>query len=89
MKHIKLKEVKKELYIWELMILAGIYLLKVNNRNTRTRRETCSKLTIKIPKRLVSIVNSEHVIGGQDEYVGQTRMIGSMARIDKEISMKK
>ena len=64
MKHIKLKEVKKELYIWELMILAGIYLLKVNNRNTRTRRETCSKLTIKIPKRLVSIVNSEHVIGG-------------------------
>ena len=64
MKHIKLKEVKKELYIWELMILAGIYLLKVNNRNTRTRRETCSKLTIKIPKRLISIVNSEHVIGG-------------------------
>ena len=67
----------------------GIYLLKVNNRNSRTRRETCSKLTIKVPKQLVSIVNSEHVIGGQDEYVGQTRMIGSMARIDKEISMKK
>ena len=42
----------------------GIYLLKVNNRNSRTRRETCSKLTIKVPKQLVSIVNSEHVIGG-------------------------
>ena len=28
---------------------AGIYLLKVNNRNTRTRCEICSKLTIKIP----------------------------------------
>ena len=25
---------------------AGIYLLKVNNRNTRTRCEICSKLTI-------------------------------------------
>ena len=26
---------------------AGIYLLKVNSRNTRTRCEICSKLTIK------------------------------------------
>ena len=30
---------------------AGIYLLKVNNRNNRTRWEICSKLTIKIPER--------------------------------------
>ena len=30
---------------------AGIYLFKVINRNTRTRCEICSKLTIKIPKR--------------------------------------
>ena len=30
---------------------AGIYLLKVNNRNTRTRREICSKLTINTPER--------------------------------------
>ena len=30
---------------------AGIYLLKVNNRNTRTRCEICSKLTIKKPER--------------------------------------
>ena len=29
---------------------AGIYLLKVNNRNTRTRCEIFSKLTIKIPE---------------------------------------
>ena len=28
-----------------------IYLLKVNNRNTRTRSEICSKLTIKTPER--------------------------------------
>ena len=28
----------------------GIYLLQVNNRNTRTRCEICSKLTIKISK---------------------------------------
>ena len=30
---------------------AGIYLLKVNNRNARTRCEICSKLTIKTPER--------------------------------------
>ena len=30
---------------------AGIYLLKVNNRNTRARCEICSKLTIKKPER--------------------------------------
>ena len=29
----------------------GIYLLKVNNRNTRTRIEICSKLKIKTPER--------------------------------------
>ena len=31
---------------------AGIYLLKVNSRNTRIRCEICSKLTIKTPERL-------------------------------------
>ena len=30
---------------------AGIYLLKVNNKNTRTRCETCLKLKIKTPER--------------------------------------
>ena len=30
---------------------AGICLLKVNNRNTRTRCEICPKLTIKTPER--------------------------------------
>ena len=29
---------------------AGNYLFKVNNRNTRTRCEICSKLTIKAPE---------------------------------------
>ena len=29
----------------------GIYLFKVNNRNTRTRHEICSKFTIKTPER--------------------------------------
>ena len=43
------------------------YLLKVNNRNTRTRCEICSKLTLKIPKQRqwcrsgVFIVNFEHM----------------------------
>ena len=30
---------------------AGIYLLKVNNRNTKRRFEVCSKLKIKTPER--------------------------------------
>ena len=30
---------------------ANIYLLKVNNRNTKKRCEICSKLTIKTPER--------------------------------------
>ena len=46
---------------------AAIHLLKVNNRNTRTRCETCSKLTIKKPEQSqwcrsgVFIVNFEHI----------------------------
>ena len=46
---------------------AGIYMLKVNNRNTKTRREICSKLTRKIPERrhwrrsVIFIVNFEHI----------------------------
>ena len=45
----------------------GIYLLKVNNRNTRTRFEICSKLTIKTPERRhqhrsgIFIVNFERI----------------------------
>ena len=30
---------------------AGNYMLKVNNRNTKTRCEICSTLTIKTPQR--------------------------------------
>ena len=36
-----------EVAVWDSSSRAGIYLLKVNNRNTRTRCELCSKLTIK------------------------------------------
>ena len=48
-------------------IPAGIFLFKVNNRNTRTRCEICSKLTINTPERRqwrrsgVFIVNFEHI----------------------------
>ena len=51
----------------EIAFPAGIYLLKVNNRNTRKRCETCSKLTIKRPEQrrwrrsTVFIVNFEHI----------------------------
>ena len=50
-----------------IFLPAGIYLLKVNNRNTRTRYEICSKLTINTPERRhwrrsgVFIVNFEHI----------------------------
>ena len=45
---------------------AGNYMFKVNNKNTRTRCEICSKLTIKIPEQQwhrfdVFIVNFEHI----------------------------
>ena len=47
--------------------LAGIYLLKVNDRNTRKRYKRYSKLTIKTPERHwwrrsgATVVNSEHI----------------------------
>ena len=48
--------------------LAGIYLFKVKNRNSRTICEICSKLTIKTPERHqwrhsgVFLVNFEHIL---------------------------
>ena len=61
-------------YIWSIQLLnqhrsrpAGICLLKVNYRNTRTRCEICLKVTIKIPERRhwrrsgIFIVNFEHI----------------------------
>ena len=36
---------------------AGIYLLKVNNRNTRTRCEICSKLTLNVFDKLDFFAN--------------------------------
>ena len=39
---------------------SGNYMFKFINRNTRTRREICSKLTIKIPDGIF-IVNFEHI----------------------------
>ena len=46
---------------------AGNYMFKVNNRNTRTRCEICSKLTIKISERRhwrrsgIFVVNFKHI----------------------------
>ena len=54
--------------VFMVLFLADIYLLKVNNRNTRTRCGICSNLTIKTPERYSSwcrtgafIVNFEHI----------------------------
>ena len=35
---------------------ASNYMFKVNNRNTRTRCEICSKLTIKTPEDAIGVV---------------------------------
>ena len=43
-------EVSNECHIkvsWQTANPAGVYLLKVNNKHTRTRYKICSKLTIK------------------------------------------
>ena len=42
-----------EVFLSKIIVVfpVGIYLLKVNTRNTRTRCEICSKLTIKTPER--------------------------------------
>ena len=50
------------------IVPASSYMFKVKNRNTRTRCEICSKLTIKIPERRhwrrsgIFIVNFEHIL---------------------------
>ena len=49
---------------------AGIYMFKVDKRNTRTRCEICSNLTIKIPERRhwrAPIVSLEQVNAGWEE----------------------
>ena len=43
--------VPAQFYNFNSTYTAGIYLLKVSNKNTRIRCEICSKLTIKIPER--------------------------------------
>ena len=56
-----------ELISDRIYIPADNYMFKVYNRNTRTRCEICSKLTIKTPERRqwcrsgVVIVNFEHI----------------------------
>ena len=41
---------------------AGIYLLEVNNRNTKTKYEICSELSIKIPERRYAEHNSDSTV---------------------------
>ena len=52
---------------YDLQFPVGIWLLKINNSNTRTRCEICSKLTTKASERrqwhrsVVFMVNFEHI----------------------------
>ena len=59
---------KKTAPFWNILfhILVCIYLFKVNNGNTRTMCEVCSKLTIKTPEWRLRcsgffIINFEHI----------------------------
>ena len=45
-------------YIYDRALPAGNYIFKVNNRNTRTRCEICSKLTIETLEQGVKYVQS-------------------------------
>ena len=62
-----MKLLRKYLLKFLLMVTANIYLFKVNDRNTRKRYDTCSKLTIKTVERRqwrcfdVVIVNFENI----------------------------
>ena len=47
------------LLVHQIYYPVGIYMFKVNNRDSRTRCQTCSKLTIKIPDRLQILWNSQ------------------------------
>ena len=59
---------KVRFWLWKYMFSATIFLVKVNNRNTRKWYEICSKLTIKTPERChwrrsgVFIINFEHIL---------------------------
>ena len=59
---------------------AGIYLLKVNNRNTRTRCEICSKLVIKIPERRHREIFQKLIIGvgGTGTIIRYSRVMGKI-----------
>ena len=66
---------------------ADIYPLKVNNRNTKTRCEICSKLTLKTPERrhwsrsTVFTVNFEHVIASWVKTLAVLFFFGNFANI--------
>ena len=46
----------------EIMLPADNQMFKDNSRNTRTRCEICSKLTIKIPERRQMITFTEEIL---------------------------
>ena len=73
-------------------------MVKVNNRNTLTRSEICSKLTIKTPERRfftpyssVFIVNFEQINAGWDDVNGfkSTGPVSSFFCFDHEKGSRK
>ena len=72
-------------------------MFKVNNRNTRTRCEICSKLTVKTPERRyfttcssVFIVNFEQINAGWEDVNGfkSTGRVSSFFCFDREKGLR-
>ena len=62
---------------------AGNYMFKANSKNTRTRFEICSKLTIKTPERRdwrrsgVFILNFEHFTPFSSVFINNFEQVNS------------
>ena len=69
-------------------------MFKVNNRNTRTRCEVCSKLTAKTPERRqwhhsdVSIVNFKHFISCSSVSIVDFEQVNAVWEINGNIGKK-
>ena len=63
---------------------ASIYLLKVNNRDTKTRCEICSKLTIKTPERCNW--RRSGVFTVDFEYISHLVLVDSIAKFEPVIA---
>ena len=63
---------------------AKIFLFEVDNRNTRERCETCSKLTVKTPETYFTLFTSVSIVGFEQVNVGWVS--GKLAELRSKFS---